>query len=396
MFSFINDYITQMLLKEKGLNYPMGLKKLLLPWALVTASAISSLVGCQSIATERFKDPERANLFVRWGADVQNNLDAKFPRRYEPAANETLKSFEKIFGSTISTVNNTFGLVGLHPLDRVLDFENKENWNYDPRNRDDPNTERGIRKVLVQPIVGTSNLLNSAGRLVGNTLKSGTQIVNLPLVMISPNTRELADLRGEIEREDYNPYNDSAKLWADGTTDLIKIPLKSAMYAVTESSIIPDGWKLGIERMERWGGYEIKDKTLEYKFRQEDGTTNGGRVAINCIPFIAGLADQAWRTKYIEREFNSGNYVGKNLSRVVNTSDNYLRTDLVSDKSWYSKVDPSRAIGIVKEGKFYPAKSSVLEGLKLGGLILNASGSSAGGPDGGVTGGGGEGGSTGR
>jgi hypothetical protein len=376
----------------------MGLRKRLLPWMLVGASAIGSLGGCQAISISRFKNPEDSNRFVEYTSDVANNLDAKFKRRTFSALNDLGRAASKIPGSAISLINNTSGLLGIHPFDSALRFntEDSEKWNYDPRNRDDPNTERGIRKVLAQPIVGTSNLLNSAGRLVGNTLKSVTQIANLPLVMISPNTRELADLRGEIEREDYNSYNDSAKLWADGTTDLIKVPLKSAMYAVTESSIIPDGWKLGIERMERWGGYEIKDKTLEYKFRQEDGTTNEGRVAINCVPLIAGLVDQAWRTKYIEREFNSGNYVGKNLSRVVNTSDNYLRTDLVSDKSWYSKVDPSRAIGIVKEGKFYPAKSSVLEGLKLGGLILNASGSSAGGPDGGVTGGGGEGGSTGR
>jgi hypothetical protein len=362
---------------------------------LVGASAIG-LGGCQSIATERFNDPERANLFVKWGADVQTNLDAKFPRRYKPAANETLESFEKIFGSTISAVNNFSGLAGFYPLDRVLDFENKESWNYDPRNRDDPTKEGFSRKILIHPVKAPLDLLGSVGGIFGSAADTLFHLVNTTAgVPLSPNTRELAELRGDPQQEDYNKYHDSLKYVVDGITDIPMVPLKMGMYAVSESSIIPDGWKRGIENIEEWAGYEIKDKTLEYKFRQEDGTTNGGRVAINCIPFIAGLADQAWRTKYIEE--------GASLRNVVNSSENYFKTNLNMDTNLGGRVDPSKAIGYIidenGERRLYPAESSILKVLKSVGLILNASGSSAGGaggPSGGVTGGGGEGGSTGR
>ena len=359
--------------------------------------------GCQSAQVCYYGNPQNSSFMVREMGRAQGVMDEDTPRKYDKSFNKFKRHLGRIPFDVLEFVDSVFSIGGARPFrgryfgtkiyGGVFNSKNKNAINYQPLDTFEGGKEDYAEYGLIHFPNAGINVIGSGLKTLGDVMGVGGQAINMVGVLpITANTSRRAKFIGEKGKD--NPENDSLEFLIDGGTDILKVPVRGALYVIGNADI-PKTWKNSWYGVREWAGMEIRpasEKTdLEDFFcfypRDEEGfidrrETKDGRVLLHGLPFFGNLDPWFYGT-----EFDKHN---GEIEIDPSTIKEPLPTNL--EEGYWEDVDPGKAPGVVLSGEegnlFYPAGSGLL-GLADIAITGAAALSNCGGGDGGVGGGGG-------
>lgn len=328
------------------------------------------------------KDPEATPGILREGiARPYNAVSVEVPTNSEDARNKMNEGLGRIPQNLVRLVDSVTSIVGIRGGRYCGLVSTTERFN-PPKGKE---FEYRVRAIVTQPGRGIADVLECASNLIGDIVKPGVQAVNLGMVL---------------------PLS-SNNVNVDAWTDVVKGPLRAGLYLGQEMAGVglPASWKSSVFGMKKWAGFDLSEEDerthqeLQMKFKrlyEGEIKPDIARVIVNAIPAVGNSLDSLfWRTNV---RGNSGTY-----QIVVNFMENGIPAPVhvgdesfADDKKWYGKdKDPTKAPGVFINNEFRPAKSVLLELIKLAPSFAGSGGGGGGGASP-ASGGGRSGGSGGR
>mgnify|MGYP001620090846 CR=1 FL=1 len=345
-------------------------KAVLYPALLCSAIAFPS---CQSAQVNYMKNPAKATGWEIEAGRTQNSLDASLPRTYSESAAKFTDNGKRIPADFAEIIDRAFAIMGTMPFrgryfgkdlyePGIFDEKNRDAANYKPLEKFNKETGRYAQYVAVHILDSVFNLMGSVGRLSGHLIGGVSQGVNMGMVLpMTANTNERAKIFSDETQ--YDKENDSLKYGLDATSDVLKAPIRTLLWALAGTESNPDTWRYLWMYVKKWGGVEVeraKMRKLDYKFDDGRGNTDSERIVANAIPIIHPLLDWQWNTTHRQKK------TGKKgeLELVADTYDYYekrMLVNLASDDAWYlDKQAADYAPGVITGKNYYAAKSGTL------------------------------------
>jgi len=351
-------------------------KNRLLTFLGATACGVASFLYtgcCQPLQLRYLAAPSEVSGATRAAGRFANCLDATSPTNYEESGKKMGQSLGKLPGDLARVVDSVTGIVGMRPFyGRFLGRNLYEGVNYEFDKLE--NTEKNWAKYsLIHVPNSLVNVGESFGKVTSDFIDSFVQVPNMLVALpLTCNTKvkEKFFETGELGKVS---QADKRRVVADGIGDVVKVPLKTGIYLISNSEGVPDSYKYLWDNVRQWAGINVDNK-LESKFKGLNGELNRGRVFVNCLPIVNKPLDVVlWGTRYMYME-------GKSRHRLVaDTIEDSISAPGLNDLKWYDgKNNPKLMPGVVKDGLFNPAKSVILEALGAAKAAVSLGGSGGG------------------
>ncbi len=356
------------------------------------ASLISS--GCQAPKLKYNSKPESVGALCREVGRTANCLDAKMPRTYSESGKKLWQGVSKIPKGLAKLADSVTGFLGVRFFEgRYFGQKVYEGIESGLGNFEGDVVEDGLKCAAIHVPDSLVNVAESVGGLVNDVYGTGRALTNLviltpPLTLNTDARKQLYD-KGKL-LEKFSPA-DNGWLVVDGIADVAKAPLRFVL-CLDDSGLFPDSWKYALAGARAWGGVSV-DREQKEKLRLKltnthTGGLKGGRVLANSVPVLDGVLDGCWGTTHIWDP--DGDF-----KKVADTIGDSIPARGLDDSKWYDgSNDAKKMPGIVRDGKFHPARSWTF---RIGNAVKGAlSFISSGGGGGSVAGGGRGGGAGGR
>lgn len=319
--------------------------------------------GCQSTSIDYLNNPSRASLLKREIAQTQLCLDAKLPRTTEQTVERLGDSASNLAPDLVNLASRVPAAIGVDPANgRYFGRKYHQGINED-RNSYSGEPEHKGRALAIHPLNWGATALEAVGRVGKDVTGLATQAVNLSIQPLYGNSsRRSSWLDDPAKSHD----GDKAREVYDGVTDIVKGPIRTALYVV-DSDVTPDSLKRGVDATRNWAGYTVAEKrqeelTQKLSENKDPNNPNCPRIVVNSVPIIDKPLDNAiWGTTS-RRNFGD---------TVATTIPDSIPASRESDWQWYRQLrgQEHNAPGVIqinKEGnpEFHPTESKLLSLLR--------------------------------
>src|SRR3989344_53205 len=280
-----------------------GLRNFLYAAGVATAGALS---GCQSMDIKSFRNPG-VNGWDDEGGNYERALNTITPRTYNQSAKVLGDNAKRIPADLAYVVSRVPAVIGVDPAygnyfgqhrhKGIFGLKNSSSWRYKPN----VNYSGGKKPVLAAffNIIDTPiDIIGGLSNLVEHVYKGPViQPINMGGILpLTANTSKRQEIYDDKPVGIHKPENDDLKFWIDGASDIIKVPVKTALYLPSNGRTMPSTLRYEWNRLRQWLGYNIgnRNEPLELKFFNPDTLDRKDylRMAVNTLPFAGNAIDK--------------------------------------------------------------------------------------------------------